>query len=120
MHILVEVSSRFYSTQAVQILKRLSVREVFKKFPKLKKQLWAEGLWRDGYFVFESQSLGDILKKISRHYNVSIQVNDQKLENETFSGCLDLRNSASQVLEIIAEIINVKVENIDSHILIKR
>lgn len=76
--------------------------------------------WRDGYFVFEQQPLGSILKKISRYYNVKIQLNDQELASETFSGQLDLRNSASQVLEIIAEIISAKIENIDNQILITR
>jgi len=76
--------------------------------------------WREGYFVFERQSLEEILKKISRYYNVSIQLEDQSLANETFTGPLDLRNSATQVLEIIAVMINAKVENIDNHIIITR
>jgi ferric-dicitrate binding protein FerR (iron transport regulator) len=76
--------------------------------------------WREGYFVFERQSLGEILKKISRYYNVTIQLNDQSLADETFTGPLDLRNSATQVLEIIAELINAKVENIDNQIIITR
>ena len=76
--------------------------------------------WREGYFVFERQTLGEILKKISRYYNVSIQLNDQSLANETFTGPLDLRNSATQVLEIIAVMINAKVEKIDNQILITR
>jgi len=76
--------------------------------------------WREGYFVFERQSLGEILKKISRYYNVSIQLNDQSLANETFTGPLDLRNSATQVLEIIAVMINAKVEKIDNQMIITR
>jgi len=76
--------------------------------------------WREGYFVFERQSLGEILKKISRYYNVSIQLNDLSLADETFTGPLDLRNSASQVLEIIAELINAKVESVDNQIIITR
>lgn len=76
--------------------------------------------WREGYITCEKQSLGDILKKISRYYNVSIQVGDKSLENETFTGNLDLRNSASQVLAIIAEFINIKIENSNNQILITR
>ncbi|NQU32047.1 MAG: FecR domain-containing protein [Bacteroidetes bacterium] len=76
--------------------------------------------WREGYLVFESQSLGDIVKKVSRHYNVAIRVNDHELENETFSGSLDLQNSAYKVLEIIAEIIGAEVENINNHIIITK
>ncbi len=76
--------------------------------------------WKDGYIACEKQSLGEIVKKISRYYNVSIQLNDQSLLNETFTGNLDLRNSAIQVLSIIAEVINVKVEMTDNHIQIIR
>lgn len=76
--------------------------------------------WREGYFIFERQTLGEILKKISRYYNVSIQLNDQSLADETFTGPLDLRNSATQVLEIIAVMINAKVENVDNQIIITR
>lgn len=76
--------------------------------------------WKEGYFVFERQSLEEILKKISRYYNVSIQLEDQSMANETFTGPLDLRNSATQVLEIIAVMINAKVKNIDNQIIITR
>ncbi len=76
--------------------------------------------WREGFFVLEKQTLGSILKKISRYYNVSIQLNDQELANETFSGNLDLRNSAIEVLEGIAMIVDFEIESIDNQILIKR
>ena len=51
VHIFVEVPPRYSPAQAVQILKSVSAREVFKKFSKLRKQLWAGELWSDGYFV---------------------------------------------------------------------
>lgn len=76
--------------------------------------------WREGYISCQKQSLGDILKKISRYYNVSIQLSDKSLENETFTGNLDLRNSATQVLAIIAEFINIRIENTNNQILITR
>ena len=76
--------------------------------------------WKDGYIDCEKQSLGEILKKVSRHYNVSIQMNDKTLADETFTGKLDFRNSAVQVLSIIAEFISVKVENVDNQIQITR
>jgi ferric-dicitrate binding protein FerR (iron transport regulator) len=76
--------------------------------------------WKDGYIACEKQSLGEIVKKISRYYNVSIQLNDQSLKNEIFTGNLDLRNSAVQVLAIIAEFINIKVEKTNNQIQINR
>ena len=76
--------------------------------------------WREGYLVLERQTLGEILKKISRYYNVSIELNDQSLRDETFTGNLDLRNSAVQVLESIGEIISAKIEKNNDKILITR
>lgn len=76
--------------------------------------------WREGYLVLERQTLGEILKKISRYYNVSIELNDQSLKDETFTGNLDLRNSAVQVLESIGEIISAKIEKNNDKILITR
>jgi putative transposase len=51
VHIFVEVPPRYSPSQAMQILKNVSARRVFKKFPKLRKQLWAREFWSDGYFV---------------------------------------------------------------------
>jgi ferric-dicitrate binding protein FerR (iron transport regulator) len=76
--------------------------------------------WREGYFIFKREPLSNILKKVSRYYNVSIQLNNQEMANETFSGQLDLRNSAIQVLEVIAEIMSVEVESVGNQILITR
>jgi len=76
--------------------------------------------WREGYFMFKQEPLSIILKKISRYYNVSIQLNNQEMANSTFSGQLDLRNSAVQVLEVIAEIMSAKVESVDNKILISK
>ena len=45
VHIFVEVPPRYSPAQAVQILKSVSAREVFKKFPKLREELWAGELW---------------------------------------------------------------------------
>ena len=50
----------------VQIMKSVSAREVFRKFPKLRKQLWAREFWSDGYFV---RSVGDkVTADIIRKY----------------------------------------------------
>jgi len=66
VHIFVEVVPKYSPAQVVQILKSVSAREVFKKFPKLKEQLWAGEFWSDGYFV---RSVGDkVTADIIRKY----------------------------------------------------
>ncbi len=49
VHIFDEAPPKYSPAQVVQIMKSISAREVFKKFPKLRKQLWAGELWNDGY-----------------------------------------------------------------------
>jgi putative transposase len=80
VHIFVEVPPKYSPAQVVQIMKSISAREAFIKFPELRKQLWAGELWNDGYFV---RSVGDkvtadIIRKYieyQAHEDDSIQLN---------------------------------------------
>ena len=66
VHIFLEAPPRHSPAEVVQIMKSISGREVFKKFPKLRAQLWAGELWNDGYFV---RSVGDkVTSDIIRKY----------------------------------------------------
>lgn len=76
--------------------------------------------WKDGYLVMEKKSLGSIAKKLSRYYNVSIEIESTELAEETFSGYLDLRNSASQVLSLISEMMDIELEQSDHLIKIRK
>lgn len=66
--------------------------------------------WRNGYFVFKNERLNNILKKIGRYYNVDIQVVNEKLSAETFTGRLDLRTSPEEVLKIIRKTVRLDYE----------
>ena len=57
--------------------------------------------WHHGYCVFRSETLGNILKRISRYYNIEISLQDRELAQETFSGRLDLKSSPDEVLNTI-------------------
>ena len=80
VHIFVEVPPRYSPARVVQVMKSISAREVFSKFPNLRKQLWAGELWNDGYFI---RSVGDkvtadIIRKYieyQAHEDDSIQLN---------------------------------------------
>ena len=66
VHIFLEAPPRYAPAKVVQIMKSISGRELFKKFPKIRKQLWADELWNDGYFV---RSVGDkVTADIIRKY----------------------------------------------------
>ena len=59
--------------------------------------------WREGFLILEKERLSVILKKLGRYYNVEVLLQNAQLGNETFSGNLDLKNTAEEVLDVIAE-----------------
>lgn len=59
--------------------------------------------WRDGFISLNNNSLQDIVNRISRYYNVPIQVQGENLEDLTFSGRLDLSDDIDKVLTTILE-----------------
>jgi putative transposase len=65
VHIFIEVPPRYSPAQVTQIMKSVSARELFKKFPKLRKQLWAGEFWSEGYFIRSAGDKGtaDIIRK---------------------------------------------------------
>jgi len=66
VHVFLEAYPRYLPAHVVQIMKSISAREVFKRFPQVREQLWAGELWIDGYFV---RSVGDqVTAEVIRHY----------------------------------------------------
>lgn len=69
LHMLVEIPPRLAVAEAVKVMKSISAREIFKKFPSVRKRLWAGELWKDGYFV---RSVGDdVTGEMVRQYIVA-------------------------------------------------
>ena len=69
VHIFIEVPPKYAPARVVQIMKSITAREIFKKHPEVRKELWAGKFWSDGYFV---RSAGDkvtaeIIKKYIRY-----------------------------------------------------
>jgi len=75
--------------------------------------------WHEGYLVFKNEKMINILKRLSRYYNVDIILSDVNIQNETFSGNLDLKSSPSKVLDIIAKTTPFIYEQENNKILIK-
>tara|TARA_R110002073_G_scaffold40547_5_gene114965 strand:- start:71764 stop:72825 length:1062 start_codon:yes stop_codon:yes gene_type:complete len=74
--------------------------------------------WRDGVLIFNQDKLQFIMKKLARHYNVDIDINDEVLANETFSGYLDLNEDLNQVVQTIKESANMETSLLDEKIII--
>jgi putative transposase len=51
VHFLIQSVPGYSVTRLVTMIKSLSAREMFKKCPHVKKQLWGGEFWTDGYFA---------------------------------------------------------------------
>ena len=51
VHFLVQSVPTYSVTKIVTLIKSLSAREIFKRCPHVKKQLWGGEFWTDGYFA---------------------------------------------------------------------
>lgn len=59
--------------------------------------------WREGVLIFKNNNLKYIMKKLDRYYNVTINFQELEMEDETFSGYLDLKYSIESVLKTLQE-----------------
>lgn len=58
--------------------------------------------WKSGYLILKEAPLNDILKRLSRYYNVELLLGDKQLGSVKFKGHLDLRNTLPEIIDIIA------------------
>jgi putative transposase len=66
VHIFLGFAPRYSISEVVQRLKGISAREIFSKYPEVKRELWGGEFWEDGYFV---RTVGDkVTKDVIRKY----------------------------------------------------
>jgi len=66
VHVLLSAPPRYSPARVMQIMKSISAREIFARFPWLRRKLWGGEFWGDGYFV---RSIGDqVTSEIIRRY----------------------------------------------------
>ncbi len=59
VHFLIQSVPRYSPTRTVRVVKSITAREIFKRVPTVKKQLWGGEFWTKGYFM----------STVSRHGN---------------------------------------------------
>ncbi|RKR84059.1 FecR family protein [Mucilaginibacter gracilis] len=57
--------------------------------------------WKNGLFLFNGESLGQIMKQASRWYDVDIVFEDSTLKSQVFSGSISRFKNISQLLEVL-------------------
>ena len=74
VHLLVQSVPAYSETKIVTIIKSLTAREIFKRCPRVKKQLWGGEFWTDGYFAStvgkhgNEDIIGNYVKKQGAEY----------------------------------------------------
>lgn len=51
VHFLMQSVPTYSPTQIVQMVKSITAREIFRRAPSVKKQLWGGAFWSSGFFV---------------------------------------------------------------------
>ncbi len=59
VHFLVQSVPTYTVTKLITIIKSITVREIFRSCPHVKKQLWGGEFWSDGYFASTAGKHGD-------------------------------------------------------------
>lgn len=66
VHLFLVAPPKYAPARVVQIIKSISSTMMFREFPEIKKKLWGEALWNDGYYV---RSVGDkVTAEVIRKY----------------------------------------------------
>ena len=74
VHFLVQSVPRYSVTKVVTIIKSLTAKEIFRRAPQVKRQLWGGELWTDGYYA----------STVGKHGNESMIGNDVKQQGGTY------------------------------------
>ncbi len=51
VHILVGAAPRYAPARVMQIIKSIIARQLFKRYPEIKQQLWGGEFWHDGGYI---------------------------------------------------------------------
>ena len=77
VHFLVQSVPTYSATKILTIIKSITARELFKRHPEVKKQLWGGEFWSDGYFVNTVSKYGDE-STISKYVREQGRTNEYK------------------------------------------
>jgi len=74
--------------------------------------------WRSGMFVFENQSLGQIMCDLSRWYDFNYEFEEERLSNTLFMGSMSRYDSFDKVLSVIEKSGGIKFHYVDNKVII--
>ena len=66
VHLLCKFLPKYSGGQVIKLIKSITAKEVFKKVPEVKKDLWGGEFWTDGYYIATISGKGN--KKVIENY----------------------------------------------------
>jgi putative transposase len=57
---------KYSGGQIIRLIKSITSKSIFTKFPRIKKELWGGEFWTDGYYIATVSGKGD--KKVIEKY----------------------------------------------------
>ena len=82
IHLLCGAHPKLAPGRVVQIFKSITAREIFRRKPALKKELWGGEFWADGYYVATVGERGDwdtVEKYVQNHGKPKAQLKQLKM-----------------------------------------
>ena len=78
IHLFVSASPEVSPAKIVQTVKSITARELFRRFPGVRRMLWGGHLWERGYFVMSSGTgtTGEMIQHYIKEHR-SAKANDQ-------------------------------------------
>ncbi|MEX0315733.1 MAG: FecR family protein [Allomuricauda sp.] len=101
------------SEQSIVDLKNsdITIKKVNKVFDEI--------AWKEGYFSFKSKSMKEIMKILSRWYDIDYAFKDSKKESKKFTGVLDRESTIDQILINIQKTNEINFQIYDRTVIIE-
>ena len=73
--------------------------------------------WRDGVLSFDNATMGEIARQLSHHFNVTIQIEGERLRNYKLNASFKQDETLEEILEMLAPIGDFTYKTISSNII---
>jgi len=110
----VKVSAKLSKKYILEPGNLLTFNKVEKKVSIEKVDVTEYISWKEGWMLCKNENLVNILKRLSRYYNISFEYSEEDLSILKLTGKLDLKDNIIKVLETISNALPInyfKVEN---------
>jgi putative transposase len=90
VHFLLQSVPKYSAAKIVKIVKSITAREIFKRVPTVKKQLWGGEFWTKGYFMStvsrhgNEDTIKNYVKNQGRAEKDYVKLHKQELQLELF------------------------------------